>query len=127
MVQYFKPSIFCSLVGKILNFNNIYSKSTKYNENLMLTNLTNKKKHVELKRSLINAVCTCASYIGHTFREKQLLGVYWKCLYAGGKTPTDSSAGPGPSEEGCREHQLRQVFITVIIKYQLTHPFNDNH
>ena len=32
------------------------------------------------------------------------------------KTPTDSSSGP--SEEGCREQQLRQVFIIVIIKYR---------
>ena len=32
------------------------------------------------------------------------------------KTPTDSSSGP--SGEGCREQQLRQVFIIVIIKYR---------
>ena len=32
------------------------------------------------------------------------------------KTPTDSSSSP--SEEGCRELQLRQVFIIVIIKYR---------
>ena len=31
------------------------------------------------------------------------------------KTPTDSSSGP--SGEGCREQQLRQVFIIVIIKH----------
>ena len=63
---------------------NEYCKSTKYNENLMLTNLTNEKKEVILKRSLKNVICACASYIGHTFREKQLLGVYLKCCNAGG-------------------------------------------
>ena len=31
------------------------------------------------------------------------------------QTQTDSSSGP--SEEGCREQQLRQFFIIVIIKY----------
>ena len=31
------------------------------------------------------------------------------------KTLIDSSSGP--CEEGCREQQLRQVFIIVIIKY----------
>ena len=37
----------------------------------MLTNLTNEQTHVKLKRSLITAVCACASYIGHAFREKR--------------------------------------------------------
>ena len=53
----------------------ILCKSTKYNKNLMLTNITNTKKHVILKRLLINMVCACASYIGHSFQEKQLLEV----------------------------------------------------
>ena len=80
----------------------------------MLTNLTNKKKKVNLKRSLINAICVCASYIGHTIREKQLLGVYWKEVSLRRrlrKTPTDSSSGP--SEMGAR-----QVFLIIIIKYR---------
>ena len=40
------------------------------------------------------------------------------------KTQTESSSSP--SGESCREQQLRQVFIIVIILIPLTHPFNDN-
>ena len=79
----------------------------------MVTNLAKKKKELELKRSLINAVCTCTTIIGHTFQEKQLLGVYWKCLYAGGYGKLRLILAPVLPKKVVLEQQLRQVFIIV--------------
>ena len=89
----------------------LYCKYTNYSENLMLSNIANEyKKNVKLKRLLINAVCACASYIRRPFlpREAAARGLLEVSLRRRlRKIPTDSSSGP--SEEGCREQQLRQV------------------
>ena len=76
------------------------NKSTKYNENLMLTNLMEKNNNIKLKRSLINAVCACASVYRPYFpREAAARGLLEVSLCRRlRKTPTDSSSGP--SEEG---------------------------
>ena len=77
----------------------IHCKSTNYNKNLMLTNLTNRKKH-QLK-TIVNKRSVCSKlYRPYLPREASA-----SCLFEVSlrrwlrKTPTDSSSGP--SEESC--------------------------
>ena len=83
----------------------------------MLTNLTNKKKTVILKQSFGRDWPIRKLYRPYLPKEAAARGLM-EVSQRGQlrKTPTDSSSGP--SGEGCREQQLRQVFIIVIIKYR---------
>ena len=67
----------------------------------MLSNLTNKNSNnIKLKRSLINAVCACASYKSNLPREAPARGMFEVSLPRWlRKIRTDSSSSP--SEEGC--------------------------
>ena len=86
-------------------FELVYCKSTKYNENLMLMNLTEKKQ-----RSIKMIVNKCSLLMRKLYRQylpreaatRGLLEVSWPWRLR--KTSSSS-----PSGEGCREQQLRQV------------------
>ena len=75
----------------------------------MLTNLTNKKKSLNFNKCSLHMRKLYRPYLQREAAARDLLEVSL-CRWLR-KTLTDSSSGP--SGEGCREQQLRQVFIIV--------------
>ena len=75
----------------------------------MLTNLTNKKKALNFNKRGLRMHKLYRPYLQREAAARGLLEV--SLCRRLRKTPTDSSSGP--SGEGCREQQLRQVFIIV--------------